>query len=82
MRQKLLFHPEALSPDRLRKLETFFDTLNLQDIERPRSRGRRPTDKIGILRALIFKNLRGLPALTDLVTEAFGKTFLSLYFGI
>jgi len=65
----------------LRKLETFFDALDLQDIERPRSRGRRPTDKMSILRALIFKNLRGLPALSDLVIELFERPSLAYILG-
>ena len=65
----------------MRKLETFFDTLNLQGIERPRSRSRRPTDEISILRTLIFKNLRGLPTLTDLVTELLERPSLAYILG-
>jgi len=69
LRQKLLFHPEVFSKDRLKKFELFFDTLNLRAPQKPISKGRRPTDKMSIIRALIFRNLRGLPTLTDLVVE-------------
>ena len=81
MRQRLLFHPEALSNDRLKKFEIFFDTLDLRAIERSRTRGRRPTDKANILRALIFKNLRGLPTLSDLVTELLERPSLAYILG-
>ena len=81
MRQRLLFHSEALSKDRSKKFEIFFDILDLQAIERSRTRGRRPTDKGNILRALIFKNLRGLPTLSDLVTELLERPSLAYISG-
>lgn len=81
MRQRLLFHPEALSKDRLKKFEIFFDILDLQAIERSRTRGRNPVNKANILRALIFKNLRGLPTLSDLVTELLERPSLAYILG-
>jgi len=55
--------------------------LDLQAIERSRARGRRPTDKANILRASIFKNLRGLPTLSDLVTELLERPSLAYILG-
>ena len=81
MRQRLLFHPEALSEDRLKKFETSFDILDLQAIERSRTRGRNPANKANILRVLIFKNLRGLPTLSDLVTELLERPSLAYILG-
>jgi len=81
LRQRLLFHPEVLSKDRLKKFEIFFDILDLQAIERSGARGRRPTDKANILRALIFKNLQGLPTLSNLVTELLGRPSLAYILG-
>ena len=81
MKQKLLFHPELLSQDRLRKFEAFFDILNLKGIQRPKSRGRKPADKMSIIRALIFRNLRGLPTLTDLKIELLERPSLAYILG-
>jgi len=81
LRQKLLFHPEVFSKDRLKKFELFFDTLNLRTPQKPISKGRRPTDKMSIIRALIFRNLRGLPTLTDLVVELLERPSLAHILG-
>lgn len=77
MRQRLLFHPEALSKDRWKKFEIFFDILDLPAIERSRARGRNSVNKANLLRALIFKNLRGFPTLNDLVTELLERPSLA-----
>jgi len=82
LKQKLLFHPELLSQDQLGKFETLFDILNPKGIQRPKSRGRRkPTDKMSIIRALICRNLRGLPTLTFLKIELLERPSLVYILG-
>jgi len=69
MRQQILFSPEEISQDRLKKYETFFNLLDFSNLEVFPDVGRRPISRASILRALIFKNLRSLPTLSDLVAE-------------
>jgi len=63
MRQQILFSPEEISQDRLKKYETFFNLLDFSNLEVFPDVGRRPISRASILRALIFKNLRSLPTL-------------------
>jgi len=69
MYQKILFNPEELFQEPLKKYEMFFSLLNLSCLEPVKYLGRRPISRAALTRALIFKNLRSLPTLSDLVAE-------------
>jgi len=66
MKNVPLFKAEDLPP-RARYEKLFENMPPLPDP--PRATGRPPFSRDAILRALIYKNLRGLPSLTDLVFE-------------
>ncbi|MGB8952002.1 MAG: transposase [Candidatus Aminicenantales bacterium] len=66
MKNVFLFKAEDLSP-RVRYEKLFENLPPLLDI--PQATGRPPICRDAILRALIYKNLRGLPTLTELVFE-------------
>jgi hypothetical protein len=66
MKNVSLFKAEDLAP-RVRYERLFENLPPLPDL--PKARGRPPFPKDAILRALLYKNLRGLPSLTDLVFE-------------
>ena len=66
MKTPSLFNPEDLPP-RIRYEKLF---KHLPPMEQPsKVRGRPPFPKEAILRALIYRNLRGLPSLGDLAFE-------------
>ena len=66
MKNVPLFKAEDLPP-RVRYEKLFENLPPLPDL--PKTTGRPPLSRDAILRALIYKNLRGLPSLTDLVFE-------------
>jgi len=59
----------------------FFSLLNLSCLEPVKHLGRRPISRAALTRALIFKNLRSLPAFSDLVAEPNERPSLSLILG-
>jgi len=66
MKNLLLFKAEDLPP-RVRYEKLFENLPSLPGL--PKATGRPPFSQDAILRALIYKNLRGLASLTDLVFE-------------
>jgi len=60
----------------------FFSLLNLSYLEPIKHLGRRPISRVALTRALIFKNLRSLPTLSDLVAELGERPGLSLILGL
>jgi len=82
MYQKILFNPEEIFKEPLKKYEMFFSLLNLSYLEPVKYLGRRPINRAALTRALIFKNLRSLPTLSDLVAELDERPGLSLILGL
>jgi len=82
MYQKILFNPEEIFKEPLKKYEMFFSLLNLSYLEPVKHLGRRPFNRAALTSALIFKNLRSLPTLSDLVAELDEQPSLSLILGI
>jgi len=82
MYQKILFNPEEIFQEPLKKYEMFFSLLNLSRLEPAKHLGRRPISRAALTRALIFKNLRSLPTLSDLVAELGERPGLSLILGL
>jgi len=81
--QKILFSAEyLLDINPLKKYELLFDHLNCSPIEKPLSEGRPPVSKSGLLRSLIYKNLKPLPTLYDLAVEFVDNPNLSLKCGL
>ena len=78
MYQKILFNPEEISKEPLKKYELFFSLLNFSYLEPEKHLGRRPISRAALTRALIFKNLRSLPTLSDLVAKLDERPGLSL----
>jgi hypothetical protein len=80
--QKILFSAEyLLDVNPLKKYELLFDHLNCSPIEKPLSEARPPVSKSGLLRSLIYKNLKPLPTLYDLAVEFVDNPNLSLKCG-
>jgi len=82
MYQKILFNPEEIFKEPLKKYEMFFSLLNLSYLEPVKHLGRRSISRAALTRALIFKNLRSLPTLSDLVAELDERPGLSLILGL
>ena len=82
MYQKILFNPEEIFKEPLKKYEMFFSLLNLSYLEPVKHLGRKPISRAALTRALIFKNLRSLPTLSDLVAELDERPCLSLTLGL
>ena len=67
--QKLLFSVESvLDIHPLQNFKILFDNLNADRLDSAYLTGRKPFSRQSILKAIIFKNLNGLPALSDLTT--------------
>jgi len=81
MQQTLLFNPEELFPKPLKKYERFFSLLDLSPLEPGTRLGRKPISHAALTRALIFKNLRSLPTLSDLTAELYERPGLALLLG-
>ncbi|MEW6621445.1 MAG: transposase [bacterium] len=68
--QSWLIPPEELTQDRLQRYTSLFSQLNTQPIRDSVSIvGRPPLSRPSLLRALIYKNIRCFPSLTELVIE-------------
>jgi len=81
MYQRILFDPEDIFRQPLKKYELFFSLLDLSCLELPRQVGRKPISHAALARVLIFKNLRSLQTLSDLVAELHERPGLSLILG-
>ena len=65
--QELLFSIEAvLDIHPLANFKILFDNLNADHLDSTYTTGRKPFSQQGLLKAIIFKNLTGLPTLTEL----------------
>ena len=82
MYQKILFNPEEIFKEPLKKYEMFFSLLDLSYLELSTRWGRRAISRAALIKALIFKNLRSLPTLSDLVAELDERPSLSLMLGL
>jgi hypothetical protein len=68
--QRLLFTPEELNAHSLKKYDLLFSSINPSPIdESTYHRGRSPFSRSALLRALVYKNIRCLPSLTELFIE-------------
>ncbi len=81
MYQKILFDPEDIFRQPLKKYELFYSLLDLYCLESPRYVGRKPISRAALTRVLIFKNLRSLKTLSDLAIELYEQPDLSLILG-
>lgn len=81
MYQQILFDPDDIFRQPLKKYELSFSLLDLSCLELPRKVGRKPISHAALARALIFKNLRSLQTLSDLVAELHERPGLSLILG-
>jgi len=82
MYQKILFHPDEIFQEPLKKYELFFSLLDLSCLGSVKQAGRRPISRAALMRALIFKNLRSLATLSDLAAELDERPSLSLLLGL
>lgn len=68
--QSLLLSLESLlDVNPLENFKILFSNLDASHLDIHPSTGRKPFSRQSLLRALIFKNLKGIPTLTELVTE-------------
>jgi hypothetical protein len=81
MHQHPLFSLEEIFDRPFKRYELFFSVLDLSDLDKNPSVGRKPISRTAILRALIFKNLRTIANLSDLSTELFERPTLSQILG-
>jgi hypothetical protein len=81
MKQVLLFSPEELFSKPLKKYQRFFALLDLAALEPRVGLGRKPISHAALTRALIFKNLRSLPTLSDLTAELYERPRLAVLLG-
>ena len=82
MYQKILFNPEEIFKEPLKKYEMFFSLLDLSCLEPSTRWGRRQIIRAALTRVFIFKNLRSLPTLSDLLAELYERLGLSLILGL
>jgi hypothetical protein len=68
--QSLLLSLESLlDVNPLKNFKTLFSNLDASHLDSHPSTGRKPIPRESLLRAIIFKNLKAIPTLTELVTE-------------
>lgn len=68
--QSLLLSLESfLDVNPLENFKILFGNLDASHLDIHSSTGRKPFSRQSLLRAIIFKNLKGVPTLTELVTE-------------
>ena len=68
--QSLLLSLESLlDVNPLENFKILFSNLHASHLDSHPSTGRKPFPRESLLRAIIFKNLKGIPTLTELVTE-------------
>jgi len=82
--QKLLLSAEHLFDiNPLKKYQVLFDNLNTSAFnEKPKQPGRHPVPRSALLRALIYKCLKPLPTLSDLVMELADNPSVALKCGL
>jgi len=82
--QKIFLSAEYLFDIKpLEKYQILFDLLNTSALnEHPQGAGRHPTPKPALLRALIYKNLKPLPTLSDLVLDLGDNPSITLKCGL
>ena len=68
-KQSLLFAPEDVSQKHLRKYDLLLSNINFSPLKNHHNKGRMPTPKDAILASLIYKNIRSIPTLSDLIRE-------------
>ena len=79
--QRLLLSAEyLLDINPLKKYELLFDNLDCSPLKRhtQHAKGRPPVPKPGLLRALIYKNLKPLPTLYDLTVDLVDNLSIAL----
>jgi len=67
--QSLIFPPEDVSQKHLQKYDLLLSNINFSSLGNHHTKGRTPTPKDAILSSLIYKNIRCVPTLSDLVRE-------------
>jgi hypothetical protein len=67
--QGLLFSPEKLHTNPLKKYDLLFSVINTSPLEETSCRGRPPFPRPALLRTFVYKNVRCFPSLTELATE-------------
>lgn len=68
--QSLLLSLESLlDVNPLENFKSLFTNLDASHLDSQPSTGRKPFPRESILRAIIFKNLKAIPTLSELVTE-------------
>jgi hypothetical protein len=81
--QRLLFTPEELNAPSLKKYDLLFSSINTSPLdESTYHRGRPPFSRPALLRALIYKNIRCLPSLTELFIELNENSTISITCGL
>ena len=75
------FQPGRVFKEPLKKYERFFSLLDLSPLESLPGVGRKPISRAALTRALIFKNLRSLPTLSDLTAELHERPALAFTLG-
>ncbi|HCG76803.1 MAG: DDE transposase [bacterium (Candidatus Ratteibacteria) CG_4_10_14_3_um_filter_41_18] len=83
MSQKYLFSLENLiDVNPLKEYHKFFSNLELDRFFKAASSvGRKPVSPINLIKALIFKNLKGIPSLAELVRELEENPSLAIFCG-
>jgi hypothetical protein len=81
MPQSFLFPPETLFPESLNKYQQLFALLDLSSLETATEVGRNPISHAALVRALIYKNLRSLPTLSELTVELNERPSLAVLLG-
>jgi len=81
--QSLLFSPEEISKKHLDKYDSIFSNINFSPLKDSlSSKGRNPFPKDAILCCLIYKNIRSISTLSDLVRELNEHPNLAFKLGI
>jgi len=79
--QRLLFSPEELNTNSLKKYDLLFSVIDTSPLEETSSRGRPPFPRPALLRAFVYKNVRCFPSLTELAIELNERPTLSAQCG-
>lgn len=68
--QSLLFSPEEISQKHLEKYDLLLSNIDFSPLKDNNfSKGRKPCPKNALLSAFIYRNIRGIPTLSDLIRE-------------
>lgn len=68
-KQSLLFPPEEISQKHLKKYDLLLSNINFSALKNHHTKGRTPTPKDAILASLIYKSIRCIPTLSDLIRD-------------